>query len=128
VGTLAEPLVEWNRKEESILFYVEKHLRYAEAFAAEEHRRRGEKLPFKGRARFFGTPDERILWQKRLWYRLPLGLRPFLYFGYRYFVQLGILDGFNGFVFHFLQAFWFRLIVDLRLAELRRPPRSLPEA
>ena len=26
----------------------------------------------------------------------------------------------NGFLFHFLQAFWFRLIVDVRLAELLR--------
>ena len=31
----------------------------------------------------------------------------------------GILDGANGFLFHFLQAFWFRLVVDARLSELR---------
>ncbi len=120
VGTLAGPLVEWNRKEDSILFYLEKHLRYAEAFAREEHRRRNEALAFKGNPRLLGTPDERILWQKRLWYRMPLYLRPFLYFFWRYVVRLGILDGWNGFVFHFLQAFWFRLVVDLRLSELRR--------
>jgi glycosyltransferase involved in cell wall biosynthesis len=119
VGELRGVLEEWNRKEDEILFYLGKHLRYADAFAREEiERRRG--LPFKGTPRLFGTPDERVLWQKRLWYRMPLHVRPFLYFFQRYFVRLGILDGWNGFVFHFLQAFWFRLVVDLRIAELQK--------
>ncbi len=120
VGTLRSPLIEWNRKEDDILFYLEKHLRYAEAFAREEHRRRTEALAFKGRARLFGSPDERVLWQKRIWFRMPLFLRPFLYFFWRYFLLLGFLDGSRGALFHFLQAFWFRLVVDVRLAELRR--------
>jgi len=123
VGTLRHPLVESNRKEDSILFYLEKHLRYAEAFAREELRRR-QGLAFKVRPRLFGTPDERVLWSKSVYYRLPLLLRPFLYFFWRYFVLLGILDGVNGFVFHFLQAFWFRLVVDLRLRELREAERE----
>lgn len=124
VGSLRTPLEEWNRKEDEILFYLEKHLRYAEAFAVEEHRRRTEALTFKGQARLFGTPDERILWQKRIWYRMPLFVRPFLYFFWRYFLLLGFLDGARGSLFHFLQAFWFRLIVDVRLGELRRTGRG----
>lgn len=117
VGRLHAPLEEHNRKEDAILFYLEKHLRYAEAFAREEvERRRG--LPWRVTPRFFGTPDERVLWMKTRWYRMPLYVRPFLYFFYRYFFLLGILDGKNGFVFHFLQAFWFRFVVDVRLEEL----------
>jgi glycosyltransferase involved in cell wall biosynthesis len=117
VGRLRAPLEEWNRKEDEILFYLQKHLRYAEAFAREElERRRGR--PWKLAPRLFGTPDERVLRLKTLYYRLPLYVRSFLYFLYRYFLLLGILDGKNGFVFHFLQAFWFRLIVDVRLEEL----------
>jgi hypothetical protein len=42
------------------------------------------------------------------------------YFAYRYFLRLGILDGKEGFIFHFLQAFWFRLVLDIRLDELLR--------
>ena len=49
----------------------------------------------------------------------PLYLRPFLYFIYRYFILLGFLDGKQGFVFHFLQAFWFRLLVDINIDEMR---------
>ncbi|HEX4961537.1 MAG TPA: glycosyltransferase family 2 protein [Thermoanaerobaculia bacterium] len=127
VGRLRAPLEEWNRKEDSIFFYLEKHLRYAEAFAQEELERRRRKLPWKTAPRLFGTPDERVLWLKDRYYRLPLLLRPALYFFYRYFFLLGILDGRTGFVFHFLQAFWFRLVVDVRLEELLRSPES-PES
>ena len=49
-GSLKHPLEEWNRKEDEILFYLGKHLRYADAFAAEELKRR-EGLAFRGKAR-----------------------------------------------------------------------------
>jgi glycosyltransferase involved in cell wall biosynthesis len=118
IGRLRAPLEEWNRKEDAIQFYLQKHLRYAEAFAREELLRRGGQARWQTRPRLFGTRDERVLWLKDLYYRLPLYLRPAFYFFYRYFLLLGILDGKQGFVFHFLQAFWFRLIVDIRVEEL----------
>ena len=120
VGRLRAPLEEWNRKEDSILFYLEKHLRYAAAFAREEYERRRQRLPWKATPQLFGTPDERVLWLKDRYYRMPLFVRPALYFIYRYVFLLGILDGKNGFVFHFLQAFWFRWVVDIRLEELMK--------
>jgi glycosyltransferase involved in cell wall biosynthesis len=120
VGRLRSPLEEWNKKEDAIVFYLEKHLRYAEAFAREELARRRDGLAWKLTPRLLGTADERTLWLKSRYYRLPRFLRPALYFGYRYFLLLGFLDGKNGFIFHFLQAFWFRLVVDVRLEELLR--------
>jgi glycosyltransferase involved in cell wall biosynthesis len=122
VGRLRAPLEEWNRKEDAILFYLQKHLRYAEAFAQEELARRRRGLAWKLTPRLFGTSDERSVWLKQRYYRLPLFLRPALYFFYRYILLLGVLDGKNGFVFHFLQAFWFRLVVDVRLEELLGQP------
>lgn len=65
-----------------------------------------------------GSPDERNAWLKRMWWKLPLGLRPFLYFSYRLIFKLGILDGSTGILFHFLQGFWFRLIVDVKIKEM----------
>ena len=35
----------------------------------------------------------------------------------RYFLQLGFHDGRAGFVFHFLQGFWYRVLVDAKLME-----------
>lgn len=124
VGRLRGAIEEENRKEASILFYLEKHLRYAEAFAQEEFQRRRASLDWKLRPSPFGSPDQRTLWLKGLYYRLPLYVRPALYFCYRYFFRLGILDGKEGAVFHFMQAFWFRLVVDIRLEELERASRS----
>ncbi len=120
VGYLRHPLHESNAKEDSILFYLEKHLRYADAFAHEEVDRRENGWKWKAAPKLFGTPDQRVLWLKTRYYKAPLYWRPMIYFLYRYILRLGILDGKQGFIFHFLQAFWFRLIVDIRLEELLR--------
>jgi glycosyltransferase involved in cell wall biosynthesis len=120
VGKLRFPLIENNLKEVDILFYLQKHLRYAQAFSDEEFKRRTQRMKFKQKPTIFGTPDQRVLWLKSFYYHLPLYIRPALYFIYRYFIRLGFLDGKVGFIFHFLQAFWFRFIVDIRIEELLR--------
>lgn len=51
---------------------------------------------------------------------LPLGLRALVYFLYRYCVRLGFLDGWQGLVFHTLQGFWYRFLVDVKVYELRK--------
>jgi glycosyltransferase involved in cell wall biosynthesis len=72
-------------------------------------------------ARFFGNPIERTRWLKtRAFQRAPLFLRSFLYLFHRYFIKLGFLDGKEGLVFHFLQGFWFRFLVDSTVLELRK--------
>jgi glycosyltransferase involved in cell wall biosynthesis len=118
VDRLRHDLIEQNRKEDDISFWIEKHNRYAALVAAEElARKRGERREL-ARSNPFGSPDERVVWLKRIWKRLPLYVRPFLYFGYRYFLRLGFLDGKEGLVFHFLHGLWFRLLVDIKRDEM----------
>ncbi len=112
-------IVEENLNENAIATWIAKHNRYAVLQAREEFERTNRSAAL--RARFFGSPDERVLWKKRVWARLPLFVRPCLYFLYRYIVRLGFLDGRQAFVFHVLQAFWYRLLVDINLEELRQP-------
>ena len=112
---LSGDLIEANRNEDVIATWIAKHNRYARLQALEEleaanHRPR----------RFFGTPDERTESLKARWRTMPLYVRPFLYFVYRYGFRLGFLDGKEGFIFHFLQAFWYRLLVDINIDEIRR--------
>lgn len=52
--------------------------------------------------------------------RMPLFMRPFLYFIYRYFLRRGFLDGKEGLIFHFLQGFWYRFLVDAKYLEYKR--------
>lgn len=118
---LRNDIIEHNRKEDDIGLWSEKHILYASRQAREEYeRRRVSKKGWRVQPALFGTPDQRTIWTKRIWYRMPLYLRPFLYFFYRYFLRLGFLDGKEGFVFHFLQAFWYRMLVDIKLEELER--------
>lgn len=58
--------------------------------------------------------------KQSIYMKLPYFIRPFLYFCFRYFVQLGFLDGTRGFAYHFLQAFWYRALVDLKCIEVER--------
>ena len=62
--------------------------------------------------------------KEELYARLPGGFRAFAYFFYRYVIRLGFLDGQAGTAFHFLQGFWYRYLVDAKVAEVRRYMRD----
>jgi hypothetical protein len=120
VAKLKYDLLEANLKEDDISFWIEKHSKYARKLALEELRRRRGERPDPIKASLTGNPDERTLQIKKMWVRLPLYLRPFIYFFYRYFLRLGFLDGKQGAIFHFMHAFWFRLLVDINLDDMLR--------
>jgi glycosyltransferase involved in cell wall biosynthesis len=129
IGTLSGDLIEDNRNEADIFEWVRKHNGYARLQAREELRQlEGSREGRRGR--FFGHHDERVLWLKQVWLRLPLYVRPCLYFFYRYVLRLGVLDGKQGFIFHFMQALWYRLLVDINRDELRavRPDTAAASA
>jgi len=113
---LNNDLIEANQNE-TLEFWLNKHIRYAKLQASEElYRSRNA----SSHANLFGNQDERRQSLKNTWEKLPLFLRPFLYFFYRYFLQLGVLDGRTGLIFHLLQAFWYRFIVDAKIYEARK--------
>lgn len=58
--------------------------------------------------------------KERVYAHLPGGLRAGVYFLYRYVLCAGFLDGREGLAFHVLQGFWYRFLVDAKLAEVRR--------
>lgn len=123
VMKLKEDLIEENLNEADISFWIEKHNRFATTQALEELERRSSGRGWFLQPTFWGHPDQRVLWLKSIWYRLPLYLRPFLYFSYRYFVRLGFLDGKQGLIFHFLQGLWYRFLVDVKIEELKQQRR-----
>ena len=71
-------------------------------------------------ARLLGNDAERKRWLKVRYARMPLFLRPFIYFFIRYFVKLGFLDGEEGFIWYVLQGFWYRFLVDAKIFELKK--------
>jgi putative nucleotidyltransferase with HDIG domain len=66
--------------------------------------------------------------QKKLKYaRMPLFWRAFYYFVYRYFFKFGFLDGKPGFLWHFLQGWWYRTLVDAKIYEIKKHCGNDPE-
>ena len=78
----------------------------------------GSKGIVKGR--LLGNPIERRRYIKGIYERFPIFMRPAIYFVIRYFLKLGFLDGKEGLIFHFLQGFWFRFLVDAKIYELQQ--------
>jgi len=72
----------------------------------------------------FGNPMERRRYMKKRYESFPLFIRPVIYFTIRYFIKLGFLDGKTGLVFHFLQGFWFRFLIDAKIYELRKESKK----
>jgi hypothetical protein len=116
----------------SISWWISKHNSYASREAVDELARRNayrtgpaQSLP--------NAQARRKRWIKANVYgHLPLILRPLLYFLFRFIFCFGFLDGAKGFVFHFMQGLWYRMLVDVKVYEvefaMRAHGKPLPEA
>ena len=74
---LRNDIIEENHKEDNITFWIDKHNRFASIQAQEEILRRETGFGPKVSPALLGTPDQRTLWLKSIWYRMPLYFRPF---------------------------------------------------
>ncbi len=54
------------------------------------------------------------------YYSLPKFVRAHFYYIYRYYFRLGFLDGTEGKIYTFLQAYWYRYLVDAKLFECEK--------
>jgi hypothetical protein len=104
------PLTEWTAR----------HNRWADGEIAEMHS--GE-LTGRLQPDAFGNPAQRKRYLRQRYDRLPLFVRPFLLFAYRYILRLGFLDGTEGLIFWVLQTFWFRFLIDAKIWERRHSNR-----
>lgn len=111
---LKNDFVDENHK--SLSWWIEKHNQYASREAEALKNLHGEVTSDP-----LGDPTERKRFYKdQIYGRLPLFVRPILYFIYRYFLRLGFLDGVQGLIFHTLQGFWYRFLVDSKIYESRK--------
>lgn len=70
--------------------------------------------------KLFGTEEQRKRWLKIKYIKSPLFIRPFVNFTIRYILKGGFLDGKEGFIWHILQGFWYRMLVDAKVYELKK--------
>jgi glycosyltransferase involved in cell wall biosynthesis len=106
----------------SLSLWIDKHNRYASREAVELLNLKYRFMPNdSGASLGIASQAGAKRWIKEMIYaRLPGGFRAFFYFFYRYVVRFGFLDGSAGTAFHFLQGFWYRYLVDAKIAEVKR--------
>ncbi len=103
-----------------ISWWISKHNDYASREAREfpKNLQGSKEMLDEG---FSKSQEKRKRWYKKnLYNRLPLFIRPFLYFIFRYFLLLGFLDGRRGFIWHFLQGLWYRFLVDVKIFQNKK--------
>ncbi|WDF68996.1 glycosyltransferase family 2 protein [Sphingobacterium oryzagri] len=65
--------------------------------------------------------------KKKKYANMPLFWRSFIYFIYRYFFKLGFTEGKEGFLWHFLQGWWYRTLVDAKIYEIKKHCGTNPD-
>ena len=109
----------------NIAWWTNKHNGYSTREAIDLLNKKYGFLPVTSGSGILTRQARYTRWLKEnLYVHLPLGARAFLFFVYRMFFRLGILDGKRGFTFHFLQGFWYRFLVDVKLREVERRMRA----
>lgn len=106
-----------------LTWWTDKHNHYATREAVDllciRHNLQSDTTPFVSSAQ---ARRKRQI-KERFYARGPIMLRSVVYFLYRYLVRLGFLDGMPGLIFHTLQGFWYRFLVDAKIYELQRRAR-----
>ncbi|MEO0137825.1 MAG: glycosyltransferase family 2 protein [candidate division WOR-3 bacterium] len=111
-------------RQKNIHLWVSKHNNYSTREAVEYLMQKYSIQKIDTVADIKGSKTEKKRWLKeRIYNRLPLFLRAFLYYIYRYVLKLGFLDGKEGLIFHFLQGFWYRFLVDAKIYEIEKRAR-----
>ena len=119
VAFLENDIVDHNLK--TLHWWINKHNSYATREAIDLLNYKYGFMKFDEiKPKLFGTQEQRKRWLKLRYAKLPLFFRPFLYFFYRYFFKLGFLDGKEGLIWHFLQGFWYRFLVDAKIYEIEK--------
>lgn len=106
-----------------LTFFTQKHNQYATREALEhligKYRLVPKTATLTAKSASRQAAAKRFL-KERLYYRMPFWLATGGYFLYRYFLQLGFLDGREGLIYHSLQGFWYRFLVGAKVVEFER--------
>ncbi|QQS35702.1 MAG: glycosyltransferase family 2 protein [Ignavibacteriales bacterium] len=106
-------------RQQNITLWTTKHNNYSTREAVEFLIAKHNLNKLDSVANLFGNKTERKRWLKeKFYFKVPLFVRPLLYYIHRYIFKFGFLDGKEGFIFHYLHAFWYRFLVDVKVYQL----------
>ncbi|MCK5015838.1 MAG: glycosyltransferase family 2 protein [Candidatus Peribacteraceae bacterium] len=114
-----EDLIDKNNKD--LTFWTDKHNKYSDREVLDIINKMEKSQETDLSASLGDGQASSRRWIKdKVYLKFPLFVRPLLYFIYRYFIKLGFLDGKEGLIFHFLQGFWYRFLVDAKYFEYKK--------
>jgi len=104
-----------------LTYWIEKHNKYStrEMFDVLSYRYHAQRSCSEAK-HLSGHERIRTMMKNKLYSHLPGFIRSFLYFIYRYIFRLGFLDGKEGLIWNFLQACWYRFLVDAKYYEITK--------
>ena len=123
IAQLQNDIIDDNKKD--LTFWINKHNYYANREVQDILQIFSEKDVILATNNFTQVTQRRWI-KKNLYSRSPLFLRALIYYLLRYFVGLGFLDGKEGLIFHFLQGFWYRFLVDAKIYEIQKKQLTPP--
>jgi len=103
----------------SISQWIEKHDSYSTKEAIEMLHKEIGLFQRDSSSNNIGRFAEKVKKEKLIYARMPLYWRACFYFAYRYFIKLGFLDGYQGFLWNFFQGWWYRTLVDAKIHEIK---------
>ena len=118
----------------NLAWWTAKHNNYSTREAAEEL---NKKHQFFAADHIAAKIDSEKQAETKRWFKnnvyakFPPFTRSLVYFFYRYFFKLGFLDGKAGLIWHVLQGFWYRFLVDAKIEQIemiaRKEKKSVKE-
>ena len=117
IGSLKNPFYDDNLN--GLTWWTNKHNGYATREAIDLLLTEYDLLPQESVVNS-GAHSAAIRKKKLKYIKLPLFWRAFAFFILRYIFRLGFLDGKEGFLWHFLQGFWYRTLADAKVYEIKK--------
>lgn len=116
IKNLKEPFYDYCLK--NITWWIRKHNLYANKEVLNILFLNNDKKKSKEIRLSYENQKTRFL-KVNLYQKSPILLRSFLFFLFKYFFLLGFLDGTQGLIYNFLQSFWYRFLIDVKILELK---------
>ena len=99
----------------SLDYFLKKHIFYASKYADDYIANGGERF-----LKLMPGQSKLKITLQNIFLSMPLFIRPFFYWFYRYVLRFGFLDGTKGFIFNFFHAFLYRFIIDSFIFEKKK--------
>jgi glycosyltransferase involved in cell wall biosynthesis len=103
----------------SLKSWIDKHNKYSDSEVQNYLMISNESDIIKGTLISSKQEERKRYLKDNFYYKLPLFIRPFFYFVYRYIIRFGFLDGKEGLIWNILHGFWYRFLIDSKIYESR---------